>query len=150
MANPASASAETLFEVQQLQNGGWDRVSGHGSRSGATNAAEAFVWRNRQAEVRIVQTSYDSAKGLFVDRVVFRHKPPDPGELKLKEQESAYSRVAAQAKKRQQEKQRVRKAKAAQRREKWGSFAFYTRVLLLLVLLCGGAVAALLFLRSYT
>ena len=147
-ADGSVASAETLFEVQQLQNGHWYCVSRHDNRDDATTAADAFVWRNRQAEVRVVHSRYDDGEGVFVERVVFRHKPTDPNDLKIQEQESAYSRVAARSQQRREATQRVRRANRARRREQWSSFTFYTKLLLLLVGLCGGAAIALQYLRS--
>ena len=147
-ADGAVASAETLFELQQRQNGRWYCISRHGSRLDATSAADAFALSDRQAELRVVQSRYDDGEGIFVERVVFSNRPTDPSDLKLKEQETAYSRVAAQTQKRREAIQRARRAKRAQRREQWSSFAFYTKLLLLLVGLCGGAAIALQYLRS--
>lgn len=143
MADQALAAAETVFEVQQLRSGCWDRISTHGSREDATTAADAFAWRNRQAEVRVLHSRYDENSGRYVERIVFRHNPSDPSDVKVKEQESAYSRVAGQTQKQREAAQSARRVKKSRQQEKWRDFAYYMRLLILFVLICAGGAAAL-------
>lgn len=140
----ATASSNTVYEVQQLHNGNWGCVSAHYSQTEAVDEVKTMVERNQDVEARVVREAFDDTKNLYVKRCVFRSQPPiDQRKLQEKQQKADHSRRAAQAKTRRHKKTRQATEQVAQRRAARRNLTFYARMLLLVALIGGGGLAAL-------
>ena len=140
----ATASSNTVYEVQQLRNGNWGCVSAHYSRMEAVDEARAMVEHDQQVQARVVQEVFDHTRNRYLEKVIFRSQPPiDQRKLQEKQQKADHSRRAVQAKTRRHKKTRQGAEQVSQRRAARRNLAFYTRIVLLLILIGGGGLAAL-------
>jgi muramoyltetrapeptide carboxypeptidase LdcA involved in peptidoglycan recycling len=140
----ASASSNTVFEVQQLRNGDWGCVSAHHSRMEAVDEANALFEQNQKVQARVVQEAFDHTRNRYMEKVIFRSQPPiDQRKLQERQQKTDNSRLAAHAKTRRHKKTRQAAEQDAQRRAARRNAFFYTKIVLLLTLIGGGGLAAL-------
>jgi len=145
----ATAFSDAVYEVQQLRNGNWGCVSARSIRTDAVDEAKALFEQYQHIQTRVVQEAFDNTSERYVKKTIFRSQPPI-GKRKAQEtpQEAAYSRVAARAKIRSQKDKRQRAEQTRRHQTAWRSGIFYTRLLLVLILICSGAIAALYFLKE--
>jgi len=140
----ATASSNTVYEVQQLRSGNWGCVSDHSSQTAAVDEARAMVEHDQQVQARVVQEVFDHLRNRYLEKVIFRSQPPiDQRKLQEKQQKADHSRRSAQAKTQRHKKTRQVAEQVAQRRAARRNLTFYARMLLLVALIGGGGLAAL-------
>jgi hypothetical protein len=140
----ATASSDSVFEVQQLRSGNWGCVSTYHSRSDAVEEAKGLFEQYQHIQARVVHEAFDDASERYVKKIIFRSQPPIV-QHKSQEtpQDAAYSRLAARAKSRNQKDKRQRAEKAARQLAARRNTSFYAKLVVFLILIGGGGLAAL-------
>ena len=145
----ATVSSNAVFEVQQLRNGNWGCVSSHSNRTDAVEEAKGLFEQNQHIQARVVHEAFDSTSERYVKKTIFRSQPPiDQRKLEDRQQKADNSRLAAHAKTRRHKKTRQAAEQTRRRQTAWRSGIFYTSLLLVLILISSGAIAAFYFLKE--